>query len=392
MPVKNAGKELFMKFIHLSDLHLGKRINEYNLLEDQEYILKKILKITDTEKPAAVLIAGDVYDKSVPSAEAVQLFDSFLTGLAQRGVQAFVISGNHDSPERMAFGSKLMDQSGIHIAQAYDGKVKPFQMADAFGNLNIYLLPFVKPVHVRKFFEEEIVSYTDAVRVAVDGMQIDKTARNILVTHQFVTGARRSDSEEISVGGTDNVELSVFKEFDYVALGHIHSPQNCGSEKVRYCGTPLKYSFSEAKDQKSVTVVELAEKGNLSVRTVALEPLRDMTEIRGKYSEIMLKSFYENTSYLKDYMHITLTDEEDIIDAIGKLRTVYRNLMKLDYDNKRTQSAAQVGGVVEIERKTPLELFSDFYELQNNQPMSEAQKSFVTALIEQAWEEEKCDR
>lgn len=392
MSVKNAGKELFMKFIHLSDLHLGKRINEYNLLEDQEYILKKILKITDTEKPAAVLIAGDVYDKSVPSAEAVQLFDSFLTGLAQRGVQAFVISGNHDSPERMAFGSKLMDQSGIHIAQAYDGKVKPFQMADAFGNLNIYLLPFVKPVHVRKFFAEEIVSYTDAVRVAVDGMQIDKTARNILVTHQFVTGARRSDSEEISVGGTDNVEVSVFKEFDYVALGHIHSPQNCGSEKVRYCGTPLKYSFSEAKDQKSVTVVELAEKGNLSVRTVALEPLRDMTEIRGKYSEIMLKSFYENTSYLKDYMHITLTDEEDIIDAIGKLRTVYRNLMKLDYDNKRTQSAAQVGGAVEIERKTPLELFSDFYELQNNQPMSEAQKSFVTALIEQVWEEEKCDR
>ena len=378
-----------MKFVHLSDLHLGKRVNEYSMLEDQEYILTKIINIIDDEKPAGVIIAGDVYDKSIPSAEAVQMFDDFLTRLAKRNLQVFVISGNHDSPERMAFGSRLMDQSGIHISQVYDGKIASFAMQDEHGVVNIYMLPFVKPVHVKRFSDESIESYTDAMRVAIGQMNVDQNTRNILITHQFVTGATRSDSEDISVGGSDNVDVAVFDCFDYVALGHIHSPQNCTSERVRYCGTPLKYSFSEAKDKKSVTIVELAEKGSLSVKTVPLVPMRDMVEIKGKYDEITLKSFYENTSYQEDYAHITLTDEEDIVDAIGKLRTVYHNLMKLDYDNKRTRSVAQVHGAVDVETKTPIELFSDFYELQNNQPMSDEQKAFVEKIIEQVWEDEK---
>lgn len=378
-----------MKFIHLSDLHLGKRVNEYSMLEDQKYILTKIINVVDEEKPDGVLIAGDVYDKSVPSAETVSLFDDFLTRLAKRNLQVFIISGNHDSPERMSFGSRLMDQSGIHISQVYNGKVTPFAISDEHGNVNVYMLPFIKPVHVRRFFEDEIETYTDAIRVAVAEMNIDQSGRNILITHQFVTGALRSESEDLSVGGSDNVDVSVFDGFDYVALGHIHSPQNCTSERVRYCGTPLKYSFSEVKDKKSVTIVELANKGNLTIRTVPLDPMRDMVEIKGKYDDIMLKSFYENTTYQEDYVHITLTDEEDIVDAIGKLRTVYHNLMKLDYDNRRTRSLAQVDGAVDVETKTPIELFSDFYELQNNQPMSDEQKAFVEDLIEQVWEDEK---
>ncbi len=378
-----------MKFIHLSDLHLGKRVNEYSMLEDQEYILKKIINILDKEKPEVVIIAGDIYDKSVPSAEAVQLFDDFLVKLANRKLEVFVISGNHDSPERIAFASRIMDTSGIHMSPVYCGAIEPFSMKDVYGEVNIYMLPFIKPAHVRRYSDEEISSYTDAVRYAISQMKINPAKRNILVTHQFVTGAARSESEEISVGGTDNVDGSVFKDFDYVALGHIHSPQNCGSDHIRYCGTPLKYSFSEAKDQKSVTVVEMGEKGNVSYKTVDLIPKRDLVELKGSYADLTLRSFYEGTTYQEDYTHITLTDEEDIPDAIGKLRVVYHNMMKLDYDNKRTQSKVNIEGAADVENKSPLDLFKDFYELQNNQPMSEEQTAFMQDLIENIWEDEK---
>ncbi len=374
-----------MKLIHLSDLHLGKRVNEYSMLEDQAYILTQIIQIIDKEAPDGILIAGDVYDKSVPSAEAVVLFDNFLTRLAKRDLQVFIISGNHDSPERMAFGSKLMEGSGIHLSQVYDGHVDPYALTDEYGTVYLYMLPFLKPAHVRRFFDEDIDTYTDAMAAAVSNMELDLEARNLLITHQFVTGASRSESEDISVGGTDNVDASVFDDFDYVALGHIHSPQNCGSERIRYCGTPLKYSFSEAKDRKSVTVVELKEKGNISVNTIPLTPMRDMVEIKGTYEEITRKSFYEHTTYQEDYVHITLTNEEDIVDAIGKLRVIYRNLMKLDYDNQRTRSASHVDGAEDVESKSPLQHFAALYELQNNQSMSDEQKSFVEALIEQIW-------
>lgn len=379
-----------MKFIHLSDLHLGKRVNDYSMLEDQEYILKEILNIISDEAPDGVIIAGDVYDKAVPSAEAVRLFDDFLVRLAKMKTQVFVISGNHDSPERIAFGSRLMDASGIHMSPVYDGEVKPFSMSDEYGTVNVYMLPFIKPANVRRFCEDEITSYTDAIKYAVLQMNVDTSERNLLVTHQFVTGSVRSESEEISVGGTDNVDACVFEPFDYVALGHIHSPQNCGSSgNIRYCGTPLKYSFSEANDQKSVTVVELAGKGSVSYRTVGLTPWHDLTEIRGKYDELVERSFYEGTTLQEDYTHITLTDEEDIPDAIGKLRTVYHHMMKLDYDNRRTRSNAAVGGASDAETKSPLELFSELYELQNNQPMSDEQREFVIDLIEKLQEQDQ---
>ena len=376
-----------MKFIHLSDLHLGKRVNEFSMIEDQDYILKKILEVIDEEKPDSVIIAGDVYDKSVPSAEAVALFDSFLVSLAERNIQVFVISGNHDSAERIAFGSRLMDASGIHLSPVYSGEVSPIEMSDDYGRVNVYMLPFVKPSNVRAFFpEKEISSYTDAVKTAIDRMSVDPSQRNILITHQFVTGAASAGSEELSVGGTDNVAAEVFDGFDYVALGHIHRSQKCGHEYVRYSGTPLKYSFSEAKDQKSVTVVEMKEKGNLEISSVPLKPKHDLAEIRGTYNELMLKSFYENTSYRSDYVHITLTDEDDVPDALAKLRVVYKNIMKLDYDNTRTRNNAVLKDIEDVKSKSPFDLFSEFYRTQNGLEMSDEQAETVISLVEKIWE------
>ena len=379
-----------MKLIHLSDLHLGKRVNDFSMLEDQQYILAEILQIIDREEPDGVLIAGDVYDKSVPSAEAVALLDDFLVRLSKRELRIFVISGNHDSPERMAFGGRLMERSGVHLAPVYDGRVEPVVLTDQYGPVKLYLLPFVKPSHVRRCFpEREIATYTDAVAAAIEAMGVDTTVRNVLVTHQFVTGAARCDSEELSVGGTDNVDAAVFDPFDYVALGHIHGPQQVGRETVRYCGTPLKYSFSEAGHKKSVTVVELGEKGAVTIRTIPLKPLRDMVELRGTYEELTLRAFYEGTSYPRDYIHITLTDEEDIPDAVGKLRIIYPNLMKLDYDNQRTRAGIHLEGAEDVQQKSPLELLEEFYSSQNGQPMSEEQRAFARDMMERIWEEDE---
>ena len=378
-----------MKFIHLSDLHLGKRVNEFSMLEDQEYILTKIINIIDKQKPNGIIIAGDVYDKSVPSAEAVELFDDFLVRLSKRDLKVFVISGNHDSAERFAFGGRLMDKSGIFMSPVYNGEVEPIVLSDEFGEINVYMLPFVKPSNVRRFFpDSEILSYTDAVKVAVDAMNIDPSKRNILITHQFVTGAERTESEDVSVGGTDNVDASVFSGFDYVALGHIHRGQKCGGgDFIRYSGTPLKYSFSEANDKKSVTVVDIKAKGDVSLEYVPLVPKRDMVEIKGTYEELTLKSFWENTTYHEDYMHITLTDEEDIPDVLTKLRVIYKNIMKLDYDNKRTRTMNEISGVGNVKEKSAYEHFNDFYELQNGQPLTEEQSAFLNDIITQIWEE-----
>lgn len=379
-----------MKLIHLSDIHLGKRVNEFSMLEDQAYILKKILAVVDEEKPNGVLIAGDVYDKSVPSTEAVQLFDDFLVGLAERKLPVFIISGNHDSPERLSFANRLIDAVGIHLAPVYNGVVEPITLSDEYGPVNVYMLPFIKPAHVRGFFPDtEITSYSDAVAAAIGRMNIDKTQRNVLITHQFVTGAQRSDSEELSVGGTDNIGAEVFRGFDYVALGHIHGPQNMDSGRIRYCGSPLKYSFSEAAQQKSVTVAELKEKGTLEIHTVPLIPRRDMVELKGSYQQLTLREFYENTTYQEDYTHITLTDEEDIPDAVAKLRAVYHNLMKLDYDNTRTRHSAAISGAENVETRSPIALFAEFYELQNGLPMSAEQTELVASLIEKIWEGEE---
>lgn len=374
-----------MKLIHLSDLHLGKRVNEFSMIEDQKYILNQILSIIDEEQPDGILLAGDLYDRPVPSAEAVQLLDSFLTRLAKRKIPVYAISGNHDSAERIAFGSHIMSSSGICMSPVYDGKTAKYCLMDNYGEVWIHLLPFIRPAVVRHVFAgeegaEKIRTYQEAVQAAVEHMDLDTEKRNVLVAHQFVVGAMSCDSEEITVGGIDQIERAVFRDFDYVALGHIHSPQNVGNDRIRYCGTPLKYSFSEAGQQKSVTVVELGEKGTLEVREIQLKPLRDMRKLKGTYMAITSLSNYQDTN-TEDYVQITLTDEEDIVDGMQKLRTIYPNLMRLEYDNCRTRENQKVTGTETVEKKSELEYFEEFFELQNNQPMNEEQRKFSEELI-----------
>ena len=371
-----------MKLIHLSDLHIGKRVNEVSMIQEQTHILSQILEVIREENADAVLIAGDVYDKTVPSAEAVMLFDDFLCRLAKEQVPTFIISGNHDSPERLSFASRLLTDSGIHISPVYNGTVTPVSLSDDLGEVQFWMLPFVKPLHVKRYYPDAgIESYTDAVRVAVEQMGLDTTCRNVLLTHQFVTGAATCESEEIIVGSTENVAASVFDDFDYVALGHIHGPQNVAGPRVRYCGTPLKYSFSEERHHKSITVVHLGAKGELSLELRPLSPLHDLRSIQGTFEEVTAKSFYEGTP-VDDYLHIILTDEEDVPEAVGKLRKIYPNLMKLTYDNTRTRTNQIIEGAVDVQRKSPLELFDELYTQQNNQPMTDEQRQFTQALIE----------
>ena len=372
-----------MKLFHLSDLHIGKRVNEFSMIEDQKYILTQILYAADQEKPDGILISGDVYDRTIPTAEAVQVFDAFLTRLSEQKIPAFIISGNHDSAERLAFGSSLMGKSGIYFSKVYDGTVEKIPMQDAYGTVWIYLLPFLRPSTIRHALPEraeEVQSAADAVRIALEQTKIDEKERNVLLAHQFVTGAKRCDAEELQVGDVDQIPAELFTSFEYVALGHIHSPQKVGRETVRYCGAPLKYSFSEAGQEKSITVVELKEKGSVDLRTIPLKPLHDLRKIRGTYLEVTAKSFYENRD-CEDYLQVTLTDEEDVPDGMAKLRTIYPNLMRLEYDIKRTRSNAEVRAAERVEEKSELELFQEFYELQNNQSMTEVQEQFVEELL-----------
>lgn len=378
-----------MKFLHIADLHIGKRVNEFNMIEDQKYILEQLISVIESEKPKGIIIAGDVYDKSQPSGEAVELFDDFLTKFVSLAEFVFIISGNHDSPERLSFGSRILKKSGLYIAGVFDGKMNKITLKDEYGPLHVYLLPFVKPAVVRAYYEEEIESYNDAVNVIISNEKISMDERNILVAHQFVTSGgvspERSDSENISLGGLDNVDASLFRNFDYVALGHIHRPQKIGRDEIRYAGSPLKYSFSEARHHKSVTVLEIKEKGNVKIDLIPLLPLRDLREIKGPINEL-IKIGKEDYKGSTDYIHATITDEDEIYDALGKLRQVYPNIMILDFDNKRSRSNISFEELSseKIESKSPLDLFEEFYEAQNNKKLSEEEIKIIERLLEKA--------
>lgn len=379
-----------MRLMHLSDLHLGKRLNEFSLLEDQSFILQQLVELVRSEQPDCVLLAGDIYDKPVPPAEAVTLFDDFLNKLAQL-TTVCVTSGNHDSAERLAFGAQLMREGGVHFCGLYTGEPQCVTLQDAYGSVHIYLLPFLKPAHVRHCLTpeeaEQVTTYHEALRCAVERLHINAAERNVLVAHQFVTGAQTAGSEAVNVGGVDNIGADVFADFDYTALGHIHKAQNVGSERVRYSGTPLKYSFAEWQQEKSVTLVELGEKGRVSVTALPLAPLRDLRKLRGSYEELMSKDFYDelpkdSDGLLRDFYHLTLTDEEDVPDAVQKLRSVYKNLLQLEYDNKRTRTDNAIEGAERVVEKSPLELMEEFYQLQNNQALSEKQRAYLQGLLE----------
>lgn len=443
MTRRMAGDRLFseylevvvLRFFHLADLHIGKRVNGYSMLEDQKFVLDQVIEAAEAEKPEAVVLAGDIYDRQVPPAEAVSLFDRFLTALARVCRNILIISGNHDSGERLAFGSELIEGAGVYISGVYEGSVQCVsiradgeasvrqtgvvvqtgaELADETGRtgdgstdaaettgaaaeptdeggsdaVNFYLLPFIKPASVRRFFTDaEIRDHNDAVKAVIESLQVDTARRNVLVAHQFVTGASRSESEEITVGTLENIDGSLFDDFDYVALGHIHGPQKVGRPEVRYAGTPLKYSLSEINHNKSLTVVDLDAEGHAEIRTIPLKPLHDMRSIRGSYMELTARSSYINTD-VEDYLHIILTDETDVPDAVSKLRVIYPNLMKLEYDNTRTSAVQSVEGAVAAERKSPQQLFGELYELQNNQPMDEEMAGVLEDLVKEIWEVE----
>lgn len=370
-----------MKLIHLSDLHLGKKVNGFSMLEDQKYILQEISEIINSEKIEAVLISGDIYDKSVPQGEAVELFDSFLSGIFESSRKVFIISGNHDSAERIAFGSKIMAAGNFYVSPVYRGNIEKISLNDDYGVINFYLMPFLKPAYVRQYFPEtDILSANDAVKTVIGNIQPDYGERNVILAHQFVAGADISESEEAYVGGTDIVDGGIFDGFDYVALGHIHRAQSVGRNTVRYCGSPVKYSFSEAHHIKSVTIADIMEKGNVEVYTIPLNPLRDMVEIKGTYLQVTAKDFYEGL-HTDDYMHITLTDEEDVPDAMGKLRLFYPNIMRLDYENTRTSHNNEIGYTMESEHKSGLMLLEELFELQNNKAMTGEQRKLAEDIF-----------
>jgi len=377
-----------MKLLHTSDLHIGKRVNEFSMIEDQKYILNEMLTIVDEQKPQGILIAGDIYDKGVPSVEAVTLFDWFLTELHRRKLAIFIVSGNHDSSERINFGGRIMEENQIHIAGTFEGKLDKVTLEDAYGPLNIYLMPFIKPAVVRRYYpEDRIETYQEAVEAILKASDINPLERNILVAHQFITSGgsepERSDSETISLGGLDNIDASVFDDFDYVALGHIHGPQRIGRDTIRYAGSPLKYSFSEARHIKSVTMVEIGEKGNVNFTKVPLIPCKVMRVIKGPIEALLDPANYSKANTL-DYIHATITNEEEIYDAIGKLRSVYPNIMRLEFENSKTKWNAEAKLAAEnVEQKSAMELFEEFYEKQNNVKMTEKQYRIMQNLFEE---------
>lgn len=382
-----VNKVHIMKILHLSDLHIGKIVNGFSMLEDQLYINQQIINLIKQEHIEAIIVAGDIFDKTLPSSKAVQVFDKILNSWADFHLPIFLISGNHDSAERLAFGSHIFKHEQIYISPVYDGKIMTIKLNDAYGELNFYLLPFIKPAMVRPFFpEKEITSYNQAVDVALSELNLNLNERNILIAHQFVTGAKLSDSEEIVVGGVDNIEADLCKDFDYVALGHIHTPQTIKYDYIRYCGTLLKYSFSEANQQKSATIIDLKAKGDYTITTYPLKPLHDMRKLTGTYMSLTDRKNYEHTA-IDDYLQIILTDEEDIPDAINRLRSIYPNIMQLTYDNKRTRLHQEIKPTDINKMQTPLDLFNTFYQMQNNQSLNDKQMDILHQLIEETWEE-----
>lgn len=376
-----------MRFLHLADLHIGKRVNGFSMIEDQKFVFEQVYNVIENEKIDGIIMAGDIYDKPVPSAEAVKLFDEMLTRLVSINLPIFVISGNHDSAERIGFGSDILSAAKVYMSRVYNGNLQKIELEDDYGKINVYLLPFIKPATVKNIYKEaEIKDYDDALECVLSQEKIDETKRNVIVSHQFVTGAMRSESEEVSVGGLDNVSVENYEAFDYVALGHIHRAQQMGRESARYAGTLLKYSFSEEKHNKSMTIVDLKEKGNIEIKEIPVKPLHDLKTIKGKFSKITSEEFYKELKK-EDYYRAVLTDEDDILNAIGKLKSIYPNLMSMEYDNTRTRSYSVVDNVETVEAKSPLDYFEEFFEKQNGRKMSEKQRNYLLEILGEAREE-----
>ncbi|MBQ3273752.1 MAG: exonuclease SbcCD subunit D [Christensenellaceae bacterium] len=372
-----------MRIVHLADLHLGKRLGEVPLAEDQEHILRQILGVMRDEEAECLIISGDIYDRGVPPQEAVTMFGSFLAEARSVAGSIFIISGNHDSPERLGFGSEIFAMSQIHVAGVFSGSLEKVTLGDGSGPLNIWLLPYVKPVQVRQFYPDiKEGSFEDAVKTVIKAADINREERNILVAHQFVTSEswpQVCESETSYVGTVGNMDYRIFDDFDYVALGHLHTPQYMGREQVRYPGSPLKYSFSETRSGKSVTVLDIKAKGDIDIKTVPLTPLRDMREVRGYLKDVL------GMEQSEDYMRVTLLDE-DATDAADRIRTVFPNVLRIDFDNSYTRGSLDDTDAG-IEGKGDMELFSEFYEKMRDAALTDEQAEIAGKAMIRAKED-----
>ncbi|MBQ2803871.1 MAG: exonuclease SbcCD subunit D [Lachnospiraceae bacterium] len=376
-----------MKFLHTADLHIGKKIFELSLIKDQKYILKQIVDIAKREQVDAVLIAGDVYDRTVPSTEAVMLLDEFLTSLQKQGIQVIMISGNHDSPERVAFADAILEKQGIHIAGGYQSPLKMVVLEDEYGPVYFVCMPFVKPAITGGSNSAEAVEHMLSGVPMTMGMH----QRYVLIAHYFVTGEHGeipelSDSEtDVQVGGLDSVPASCFQNFCYTALGHIHKRQRIGDGNIYYSGSPLKYSFSEAGGEKSVNIVELQEPGKVKVRAVKLKPLREMRCIKGRLMELISPSLIRETQDIReDYFQVTLTDKEELIDPIGTLRGVYPNVLQLVLERNSPGETVGYESSLHTVKKSTAELFGEFYEMLMGEPMDEKRRLVVEEAATEA--------
>ena len=360
-----------MKIMHISDLHLGKIVNDINMIEDQKYVLEQVLEVIDIDKIEVLLIAGDIYDKSNPSLESMDLFNNFLNELSKKNIKTFIISGNHDSSTRLEYLSSFLEESNIFISKSFDGSLSKYELEN---NINIYLLPFFKLSQARNYLSKDFKNYDEAMIEIISNANIDKNSINILVAHQFVNGAKTCDSEEIIIGGLEGISYEVFKDFDYVALGHLHRPQKIIKDTIRYSGTLLKYSFSEINDKKSITIVNIND--DIKIETKEIEVLRDMKEYKGSYE------YLSSIPYTKDYVRIVLTDEEVLPDARINLSFNFPNMMRFSVENSKTNFDLNIKEIEKLENLSPIDLFRNFYLMQNNDvEPSEKQLKIINDLI-----------
>lgn len=373
-----------MRLLHLADLHIGKRVNGYNMLEDQRFAFAEILKLIDREDVQAILLSGDIYDLSNPSTEAMTLFDDLLNAFSNRDLAVFIIAGNHDSAARLAFAKNLVKSHQIHISRPFDGQVEKITLEDDYGDLHIYLLPFIKPIYVKsKLPDLALGDFQTALSCVLSGIDIDEEARNIILSHQFITGAETSESEELYVGGTEAISLGLYDKFDYVAMGHIHKKQAFRKGQVRYPGSLLKYSKSEANYNKAITIVDIREKGNITVEEHKINYLRDMRLIEGNFDNIMKNAHFDENR--DDYIHVNLFDKEEILDAMSRLRDLYPNIMSLVYTRRELKENLSVGVAKKVDQKDPLTLFKEFYESKRNQALDEEKEALMADFIQAVW-------
>ena len=377
-----------MKFLHLADLHLGKKVNDISMTEEQIYVLKQAVSLIDENDIDFIVIAGDVFDRPIPPINALEIFSDFLVEIEKRNKKIFIISGNHDNLERLSYLSALLKKNNIYFSSNFSGKLEKYEIEN---DIDIYLMPYLYPANIRKFYpESDIKNYTDAIKTIIDNTPLDKNKFNILVAHQFVCkigeDCIQSMSEEKSVGGADMVLAEIFKDFNYTALGHLHCPQKIGCDKIRYGGSILKYSFSEINQKKAFTIVEIRENKEINLIFKEIKFIHEMKEYKGSIEEFLDKDFYSKIK-TDDYIHFTLTDEE-VIDAKKKLSMIYSNIMLLDFDNIFTRNNNMIFDITNSKDKTILEHFQDFYKLQSVESIDEAKLELVSNIIDMENESE----